>query len=113
VLIHRYEVPADGQWHDFYMNGMVLFVSARRDGFADCWAFYSPETDGFLRQFAVVATGAVMPDGSWLHVGSAVAPAGYVYHVVARRSRERESSFLHPEQIKERGLNVGVAGDFA
>ena len=111
--VHRYVVPADGAWHDFYMNGLVLHVAARNEAFAEVWAAYNPDADVWLRQFAVIATGQVLPnEGGWLHAGSGTAPNGYAYHVISRRSQGKESTFVHPEIVREHNLNVGEASDF-
>jgi hypothetical protein len=85
LIVHRFEVPVDNQWHQHWLNGSLLHVAARRPSVVEFWAQYNTEADLFSREYIVVPTGAELPDvAGWLHAGTCISGA-HVYHLVTRK----------------------------
>lgn len=84
ATVHRYEVPVDEQWHDLTLTGALLHVAARRPDVVDVWAV-AAALPARTRSFRVFATGEELPGAGILaHRGTALAPAGLVWHLFER-----------------------------
>lgn len=80
--IYRYEVPVDDEPHPIALAGDIVHVGCRDPRTVEFWALHS---DGPTRErvFCVVGTGHPIPGGFTRHVGTTVAPGGYlVWHLL-------------------------------
>lgn len=80
--IYRYEIPVDDEPHRISLSGKILHVGCRDSKAVEFWALNS---GGPLlsRVFCVVGTGQPLPDGWTKHIGTVVAPGGYlVWHLL-------------------------------
>lgn len=81
--IYRYEVPVDGKLHQIKLQGEILSVACRNHHIIEFWAYHfdNPIFER-TRTFVVVGTGHEI---TYVHehVGSAIAPSGYlVWHLL-------------------------------
>lgn len=67
--VHRYEVPADGQWHDVDLSGPIVHAAARRPDVIELWALTGtglPRT----HQLRVFTDDEPLPGGPVKHRGT-------------------------------------------
>jgi hypothetical protein len=84
--IYRYEVPVDGQSHEFTLHSDPLAVGCRDTGVVEFWAWHHDESPGPAYRFIAVGTGHPMPAGRVRYHGTAVAPGGFlVWHLIEQR----------------------------
>lgn len=83
--IFRFQVPVDGEWYAFDLNGPVVHVAARTEDIVEFWTVYDdvdPVTTDRSQSFKVLATGQLIPTDA-KYVGTAVTPSGrLVWHLV-------------------------------
>ncbi|WP_435111896.1 DUF7352 domain-containing protein [Nocardiopsis synnemataformans] len=82
--IFRYEVPVDDRWHTLRLSGEILHVAARRANAVELWAMSTDDgRDGVDREFRVVGTGLLLPEGRHTYRGTAIVPGGLlVWHLL-------------------------------
>lgn len=82
-VIHRYEIPVDGEWHRVPGSSPTLHVACRDPYVVEFWAFSNPDAPG--REYCVVGTGQPFPDRNVMYGGTAIAPGGsLVWHLISR-----------------------------
>lgn len=84
AAIHRYELPVDDAWHNIEISGDILHVAARRPETVELWALADLYPTR-IRSLRVFGTGAEIPNAGLLaHRGTALAPTGFVWHLMER-----------------------------
>lgn len=83
--IFRFEIPIDGEWHEYEMKGKFLHVAQRRSveksRCIEFWIEWDREAEPEQRLFCVIGTGGVVPQGG-MYCGTAISPNGdYVWHL--------------------------------
>ena len=85
MRIYRYEVPVDGEWHTWTLQGEPLMVGCRKPEVVEFWADYVDDVAPVLADFMVVGTGDPWPDEANEYVGTAIAPGGdLVWHLIRK-----------------------------
>lgn len=82
--VYRYEVPVDAQWHTVELSGPVLHVAARDPRRVELWAVHGVRPPQ-PRTFRVFGTGEPLDDRARVHVGTALAAGGLVWHLWERQ----------------------------
>lgn len=81
TVVFRYEIPVDGEWHDLELSGQILQVASRKPDLVELWAFQGADLPR-ARRLQAFGTGQPLPeDTAVLHVGTALAPGGFVWHL--------------------------------
>lgn len=79
--IYRYEIPADGEWHNVDLSGDIVHVASRRSDVVEFWAWHGT-TPARTRQMRVYGTGREITEPV-IYVGTAL-DGPMVWHLVRR-----------------------------
>lgn len=87
VMIYRYEVPVDDQWHEIGLRGDILEVGCRQSDMVEFWATHDTDAVIQQRKYVVVGTGQPWPsipfDQRLVYRGTAQDPTGtLVWHLL-------------------------------
>jgi hypothetical protein len=90
-VIHRFEVPVDGQWHWIGGCSTPRYVACRRTDVVEFWAWVIPSMPE--RPYRVYGTGEPIEDVTdYIYQGTAIAPGGQlVWHLIQRPYARRDS----------------------
>lgn len=83
MRIFRYEVPVDDDWHPVRC-APALHVACRDPRVVEFWAHPIEDEEIPMRAFRVYGTGQDIPSRGVTYVGTALAPGGLVWHLMAK-----------------------------
>lgn len=71
--ILRYEIPVDGEWHDFSLGSYPLYLNSPRHDLVEFWAFnYGNGVLNSMYRFKVFGTGHTIPRADMTYHGTAI-----------------------------------------
>jgi hypothetical protein len=81
-VIHKYQIPVDGNLHSIDITGPVIHVEAASDTLVNMWAISGLVSIPEKVHYCVVSTGNELPKNA-VHVGTTSrTPNGFVWHLI-------------------------------
>lgn len=80
----RTAIPADGDWHEVNLTGLIMHVATRSEDAVELWYIEAAEQAPVARVFRVYGTGQLIDEDA-RYFNSVVTPSGqYVWHLFER-----------------------------